>query len=146
MSEFTPGATLEAEIVALSQKLAEKKRQLEASAGGQILDERELLAEIVAEEAVAEKELSVPTVTPVTTINAPTKPNVSVNKKAVDYLDTLDQKTTETVNGYIAIVGTKGLRAALLMVQGEVDPIVIDVFHDVLVTKLYEELKTRNLI
>ena len=45
----------------------------------------------------------------------------------------------------MAEVFSKGLKQALVSVQVE-EPFIIDAFHDALVDRLYDELKTRGII
>ncbi len=139
---------IEAEILELSQKIAEKRKQLEQGKG--IVDERSLdpaLDRELVKSALAEKiSNTIPQPTPVASSATSAKP---AGAKAVpagkSYLDYLDEESRATVEQLVDDVFTNGLEKTLkeLTIQ---EPFIIDAFHDVLTDKIHDELKKRGAI
>ena len=142
MAENLMGGNLESEIAELSRQIEEKKRALE-SQSGIIRENKELLAESVAENFYPQAGRDE---TPI--FSAQNSPSTSSGAAAVppaDYLDTLPPEKVETLNTYIAMIPQAGIRTTIKRVITEV-PFIIDAFHDALVTRLYDELKDRGII
>lgn len=147
MAEIIVTSDLESEIAELSRQIENKKRALEAE-NGIVREEKEVIAETVAEHFYTG---TAPIA--VTTSNGdnndisdsskatPIKP-ASVSK---DYLDTLAPEAVEAVNLYVSMIPKDGIRKTVTKVQSE-QPFLIDAFHDALVTRLYDELKERGII
>lgn len=119
---------LESEIAELSLKIEEKRRQLETE--NNMVSDKEVVKDITSE-IVFSDDGGVVEKTKGTT---PTS-----------YLDSLDENTVSLVNDYINMVNQKGIRHTLKQLRQE-DPFYLDVVHDALVDKLYEELKNRGLV
>lgn len=137
---------IESEIIELNRQLEEKKKQLEAQSG--IVEEKEALAEVVSEHiygstasGVTDDEDDSNSDDKVKT-DIPTKRS---NKTGGCYLDTLSSEEASRINTYILSVPANGIKKTINQVKNE-DPLLIDAFHDALVTKLYDELKSRGLI
>ena len=64
---------------------------------------------------------------------------------AKSYLDNLSPESIKEVNRLIELVSEKGVKGAIAQAKNS-NPFVLDAFHDALVDKLYEELKSRGLI
>lgn len=134
---------IEAEIAQLQKMIEIKRNQLEAQSG--IVEEKELVRgavqEMVAESA--ETDLEVAPIQSVSTISTGT--TATGGASGASYLDRLDDESAVKLNAYIAEIGQHGIVRTLNKVVAE-EPFIIDAFHDVLVDKLYEELKTKGLI
>jgi len=141
MAENISQSNLESEIAELSRQIENKKRALEAESGI-VREEKEVVAETIAEHFYDDTAIAGVTSnddTPVKT--APTK----LSPLSKDYLDTLSPETIESVNTYVSMIPKDGIRKTVKRVQTE-QPFIIDAFHDALVTRLYDELKTRGVI
>ena len=141
MAEELSNNSIEAEIAELSQKIAEKRKQLESSSG--VVEERELVKSAIAEKLSTAVPQSAPVATTTATQQA-VQAAVAVSG-GKSYLDTLDPDSRLVVEGLIESVFTKGMTATFKMLEME-EPYIIDAFHDVLTDKLYSELKKRGII
>jgi hypothetical protein len=128
---------LESEIAELSREIEVKRRQLEAERG--IVEERELVSAVVAEK-ISSSPAAISTEQVSNTI-----PSTVAGAKTDDYLAALDDHTVTAVNTLISTIPTEGLNKVITKAR-QFDPLVLDAFHDALVTKLYAELQTRGLI
>lgn len=141
--DFSKNSSIEAEIAELSQKIAEKRRQLEVGKG--IIEERELVKSALGEKI----NNTVPQVTSSVsnTTSATVKPTTAgaFVPAGKSYLDYLDEESRLIVEQLVESVFTNGLEKTLkgLLIQ---EPFIIDVFHDVLADKIYDELKKRGAI
>ena len=61
------------------------------------------------------------------------------------YLDEVDTETAEKINELVDKIHQKGLATAIAEAR-EQSPYILDVFHDALVEKLYDELMTHKLL
>lgn len=144
MAENFSSGGLEAEIVELQKRIEEKRNQLEQA--GNIVEERDLVRNVITEsftnafKANANDDDEIKT--PVKDFKA--KP-VNHSGSSISYLDTLDQNSVETVNSYLQAIPTDGIIKTIGRVRLE-SPYIIDAFHDSLVDKLFEELKSRGII
>ena len=136
---------LEQEIADLQKMIETKRDQLEKDGG--IVEEKDLVRQSVREmfldatepkvgQTVFSQNSSAVTSTPATSQTA------SITGS---YLDYLDDQTAEVINNLVAQIGTKGITAVINEVSAK-EPFVVDAFHDALVDKLYDELKTRGLV
>lgn len=148
MNEFSP-ETIEAEIATLSTMIEEKRRALESMKGISVdspevkLADRETIKSFIEEiHNDSGGNEGAPVVNVTGTIQNTVQQNSGGNKS---YLDSLADDVVSTVNSLISLVPTKGIKATLKEAKKN-DPIVIDAFHDVLVEKLYEELKQRKIV
>jgi len=139
MSENFVANDLEAEIAELSRQIEDKKRTLEAENG--IIHEKEVVSEAVAEHFYTPAPAAVASDNNNDGNSAPVKPKPATQ----DYLDTLPPETVESINLYVAMIPAKGIRQTVKKVQTE-EPFLVDAFHDALVTRLYDELKSRGII
>lgn len=134
---------IEAEIAELSQKIAEKRRQLEAGKG--IIEEREIVKETVGEKISNTVPQAFSSSASNTGTGATTKASTSVVPSGKSYLDYLDEESRAVVEQLVESVFVNGLDKTLKDLQMQ-EPYIIDVFHDVLTDKIYSELKNRNLV
>ena len=136
---------LEQEIADLQKMIEAKRDELEKSGG--IVEEKDLVRQSVREmfldatepkagQTIPSQNSSTVTPTPATPQTVPTTGS---------YLDYLDDQTAEMINGLVAQIGTKGITAVINEALAQ-EPFVVDAFHDALVDKLYDELKTRGLV
>lgn len=133
MEEFSKN-TIEQEIMDLSKKIEEKRRVLEEQNG--IIEEKELVRSAVAEKVSQAAPQTISTVQPIQTQTKTTSKS---------YLDVIDEKSATEVNRLIEIVFSKGITAALKEVENE-EPFIMDAFHDALIDKMYDELKSRGIV
>ena len=138
---------LEVEIAELQKMIEAKRDQLEKEGG--IIEEKDLVRQSV-------KEMFLDKAVPATSSQSDdAQTGIDQNKTAStsapvvplngSYLDYLDPQTAETVNHLIAEIHQKGISAVIDEAGGQ-EPFVIDAFHDALVDKLYDELKTRGVV
>ncbi|MFA6274872.1 MAG: hypothetical protein WCX70_01845 [Candidatus Paceibacterota bacterium] len=134
---------IEAEIVELQKKIEEKRNQLEKQSG--IMEEKSLVREAF-QEMIAKKTEEEPETTPASKVDLVGEPQKTswINVSA-SYLDRLDEKTISKLNIYIDEINQQGIVRTLKKAITD-EPFVIDALHDILVDKLYEELKNRGLI
>ncbi len=144
MSELNlSGNNLEAEIAELTKQIEVRKRVLEEQNG--IRPEgKEMVAEALAEHFSPEPQAAALAASDGSQTTAPPSP-VRPSEPGKSYLDALDPSTILAVNSYISMVPVEGIKKTVAKVRTE-SPFIIDAFHDVLVTHLYEELKTRGIV
>jgi TolA-binding protein len=134
---------LELEIAQLQQKIEEKKNQLEQQGG--IVEEKELVGSALQEMftgASAPSGASQP-VSTVATIVA--KASDAATDKDVSYLDHVDTETAEAIGLLIQKLPEIGIAKAVA--EAEVSgPYRVDVLHDALVDRMYDELVQRGFI
>jgi hypothetical protein len=135
---------LEAEIQELSQKIKEKRSLLEAKNGviseeGEKEEVEEVLREHISDSAPADTVQ--PVFVPVQTSPAP-KPAPA---KKGDYLTNIPEDAVAILNGYISSLPEMGIKKTIEKVKKET-PFILDAFHDMLVTHLYQEMKERGMI
>jgi len=129
---------LELEIAQLQQKIEEKKNLLEQQGG--IIEEKELVSASLKEMFTGSSSTSASSVTNVSAPNTRTASNQSAS-----YLDTVDDQTAETIGLLIQKLPELGI--AKVMAEAEAGgPFLVDVMHDALVDKMYDELVKRGLL
>ena len=136
---------LEQEIADLQKMIEAKRDQLEKDGG--IVEEKELVSQSVHEMFLDATEPKAGQTTSPQNSSAitPTSATPQAVPTTGSYLDYLDDQTAEVINGLVAQIGTKGITAVINEASVQ-EPFVIDAFHDALVDKLYDELKTRGLV
>lgn len=128
---------LELEIAQLQQKIEEKKNLLEQQGG--IVEEKELVSSALNEMFTG----STGATPNVGTMASSSSQPVSDTGKS--YLDNIDDQTAETISLLIQKLPTIGI--AKVVEEAEVSgPYLVDVLHDALVDKMYEELLQRGFI
>lgn len=130
---------LETEIAMLSEQIDAKRSLLEAERG--IVSDKEVLKETVAENFFADTELNKSGGSEAVGLNI--KP--SAVSQTTSYLDSLDDESTTQVNTLVQMVSDKGIKKTVAYAVSN-SPFILDAFHDLLIDKLYEELKSRNLM
>lgn len=130
---------IEAEIAQLQQMIEVKRNQLESQSG--IVEEKELVRSALKEMIG----LGEPQAAPASSVSNGQAISQTTSTISGSYLDRLDEEGVATVNRYIEGIGQQGLVKTLNKVAAE-SPFVVDAVHDVLVDKLYEQLKAKNLI
>lgn len=128
---------LESEIAQLQQAIEEKRRILE-SEHGVTREDKDLVRDVVSSHIYNKT----PTMTPAASTPAATS---SAKPKTVSYLDTLDEEQVEKLNTLINAVSEKGIKKVIEEAK-QADPFILDAFHDALVDKLYDELKSRGVV
>lgn len=132
---------IEAEIAELAKKIGEKRKILEEQKG--IIEEKDLVRSAVAE-GISKSPLQ-QTSSSSQTSRKTTATASSAKTADVSYLDMLDEESGAEVNRLIDVAFTKGIAAAFSEVSKD-EPYIMDAFHDVLVDRLYEELKIRGIV
>jgi len=133
---------LELEIAELQKRIDEKKNVLERQGG--IVEEKELVAGAVKEMFLAGQSAPVST-QPVATTPATAHTTPQTIDGQGSYLDHLDEQTAQIVTELIQKVPTEGI--AKMVKEAELaGPYVIDAFHDALIDRLYDELKSRGIL
>ncbi len=135
---------LEAEIAELSRQISVKRKQLESERG--VVSDHEVISETITENFVSNEQT---TSTEQVGVDLAATGVTPVVAKSVagdqSYLDTLDDQSVAVVNNLIALVPIKGIKQAINQALTH-SPFILDAFHDALVDKLYDELKSRGLI
>ena len=132
--------SIETEIAELSQKISEKRKLLETEVG--VIEEREVVRQALAEKITP----SITSSTTTTTSSQTTTPAIGTHTKTTpSYLDTLDEESVAEVQRLVGIVFDKGFDEAIKE-AGKNEPFIIDAFHDALVDRLYDELKSRGIV
>lgn len=133
---------LELEIAQLQQKIEEKKNLLEQQGG--IVEEKELVGSALREMftgASAPSGVSQPAVSGGAT-------SVTSDQTVVrdtSYLDNIDNQTAETIGILIQKLPEIGI--AKTVAEAELGgPFLVDVLHDALVDRMYDELVQRGFI
>src|SRR3989339_2285080 len=98
MSETNFNNGLESEIAELSRQIEAKRRLLEQEKG-LVIEDREAVSAVVKDHIISATEEA--PLTSVTSDQDQTK-NTNSNPSSSDYLDNLDETTTETINSLIA--------------------------------------------
>jgi hypothetical protein len=139
MSETLNPEHLASEIADLSKRIEAKRQELE-QANGVLIEDKEAVAAVVKDELLA------PVSTDEATSLSP-KPVLDdqATGQAGDYLDNLDEETIETVNALIGQISTQGFIKTAALAKN-MSPYYLDIFHDALVTRLYDELKAKGLL
>ncbi len=135
---------LEAEIAELSRQIEVKRQQLESERG--IVSDREVVQEALADNFNVNE--AVTTTEQVGLDMSVTKPTPQVAQAPVvgqSYLDTLDDQSVTIINNLISLVPVEGIKKTIKQALAH-PPFILDAFHDALVDKLYDELKTRGLV
>jgi len=130
---------LEQEIAELQKKIEEKRNLLEQQGG--IIEEKELVSEAVREVASTVSETRSEELSPV----APAKAEKAKPDDA-SYLDLLDEESVTMLNDLITKLPEIGLAKTVAMAESYNIPYLVDALHDVLVDRLYDELKSRGFV
>ncbi|MBI5139908.1 MAG: hypothetical protein HZA94_00435 [Candidatus Vogelbacteria bacterium] len=142
MSEDFSKNSIEAEIAELSQKIVEKRKQLESKSG--VVEERELPRSAIGEQ-LGQAVVSPPS-TSVASSSQPKPGMVSFDPAGgKSYLDYLSDESREIVTSLVSIAFDKGINEAIKVAEAQ-EPFILDAFHDVLRDKVFQEMKTRGLI
>jgi|GEM_PF-5690368 hypothetical protein len=137
--ENTSLNVLEAEIAELQQKIETRKNLLEQQGG--IIEEKKLVSNAINEMFTGSGG--------VLASQAPgSSAQVSTGKTSdpdVSYLSSVDEETVRDVNALIQKLPSLGISG--IVKEAELGgPYLVDVLHDILVDKMYEELTQRGLI
>jgi hypothetical protein len=131
MPEELRNNNFEEEIAQISRAIEEKRNTLERERG------------IIEEEEIAKKAIR-------THIQEELQPSQAASLSTKDddnknYTDTLSEEDIQKINSLISLMREKGIKKAITEAREE-DPFLLDAFHDVLVDKLYTELKNEGYI
>ena len=145
MAEDFAKNNIESEIALLSEKIAEKRRQLEESRG--VVQERELVKSVLGEKISATIPQSIPVQTASISNGADRRSSAPATQSPskISYLDSLDEKSQAEIMQLVESVFANGLEKTLKTLE-LVEPFIIDAFHDVLTDRLYGELKKKGVL
>lgn len=129
MQEQPSREAVEAEIAELSRAIEAKRASL--AEGGKTLENPEELRAAIKEQIL---DIAVPAAPAHVVVHTPN-----------DYKDTLDPASADKVNAFLEQTFADGIRKTLSRIAGE-DPFIVDVYHDALVDRLYDELVSRKMI
>lgn len=134
---------LELEIAQLQRKIEEKKNQLEQQGG--IVEEKELVGSALREIFTGVSAPSGASLPMTSSAVATAKAGTATNDKDISYLDNIDNQTAETISLIIQKLPETGIAKAVS--EAELGgPFLVDVLHDALVDRLYDELVKRGFI
>ena len=136
--------SLEAEIAELSRQIEVKRKQLESERG--IVSDREVVHETLVEDFISNETSTTNEQVGLDLTQA--KPVAQVTQTSAvgqSYLDTLDDQSVAVINNLISLVPVEGIKKTIKQALTH-PPFILDAFHDALVDKLYDELKTRGLV
>ncbi|MAZ40999.1 hypothetical protein CL654_02690 [bacterium] len=136
MAEEIPRNNFEQEISEISKAIEARRDNLEKEIG--IVEEKEIAREVIKEKI----EETIPSSKSSMLRTPQSTPSTDSSES---YLDTLDETNTQKVVSLVEQMREKGIKKAVAEAQ-ENDPYILDAFHDVLVDKLYDELKERGYI
>jgi hypothetical protein len=141
--DFSKNNSIEAEIAELSQKIAEKRKELESSKG--IVEEREVVKSAIGEKISNNVPQAVSAALSATGANTKASGAGTPPPAGKSYLDYIDEESRAIVEDLVESVFVNGLEKTLKGLEMQ-EPYIIDVFHDVLTDKIYDELKKRGAI
>lgn len=139
MAENFGSSHLETEIAELSKQIEAKRRLLE-SERGVLVEDREAVAAVVKDELFPSQATGAAGVPAAPASTTPATPAGTDN-----YLETVDEETVESVNALLGQIPEQGFRKTAALAEN-MSPYYLDIFHDVLTTRLYDELKTRGYL
>lgn len=139
MAENFGSSHLETEIAELSKQIEAKRRLLE-SERGVLVEDREAVAAVVKEELFPSQAAGAAGMPA-----APAPAAKPAGASATDYLDLVDEETAESVNALLGQIPEQGFRKTAALAEN-MSPYYLDIFHDVLTTRLYDELKNRGYL
>lgn len=135
---------LEAEIAELSRQIEVKRKQLESERG--IVSDREVVHEALAEDFVTNEAVTTTEQVGLDLTQVKVTPQVAqAPTVGQSYLDILDDQSVAIINNLISLVPVEGIKKTIKQALTH-PPFILDAFHDALVDKLYDELKTRGLV
>ena len=146
MAEDFSKNSIEAEIAELSQKIAEKRKQLESRSG--VVEERDLVKSATIEQIGQNSTPPVASndITPKSdTQKSQAKTVVFDPASGKSYLDYLDEESRDRVTTLVGVAFEKGIKEAIKQAKTE-EPFILDAFHDVLRDKVFKEIKDRGII
>ncbi len=129
MQEQPSREAVEAEIAQLSKAIEEKRASL--AEGGKTLENPEEVRAAIKEQIL---DIAVPAAPASVVIHTPN-----------DDKNTLDAQSADKVNAFLEQTFVEGIRKTVARIASE-DPFIVDVYHDALVDRLYDELVSRKMI
>ncbi len=118
----------------MSQAIEEKRALLDRERGVTHEGGKELVREVVSSHIYTKPPTSPIGVT-----------STAATSTSSSYLDELDESQAERVNQLIQSISEVGIKKAIEQAK-QSDPFLLDAFHDALVDKLYDELKSRGVV
>lgn len=145
MSEIFNYHNLEQEIAELNRQIETKRQELETKYG--VVDDRELTAQVLndtwkkleqEEESIIDDELVADRLSSNTT-------NSNLPASLTERLQALAPETATTIGDLLNSWPQLGLKKTLSRAKN-LDPYQLDIFHDLLVDYLYDELRGRGVL
>ena len=132
MSDEFPINNFEQEVSEISMEINIRRSAIEREHG--IVEEKKVAREVIGnkiQEAGSYNQ---------SRAQMPPTSNKTISSKKESYLDVLNEEDTNKVVALVEHMREVGIKKAIAKAR-EDDPYVLDTFHDVLVDKLYDELK-----
>ncbi len=120
---------VEKELTDIGQKIEAERNRLEAE--NNIIDDESLIGQVVRDDLKVKNNNQL--------LN-------QTNDDKASYVDTLEQANLEAVQVKIDYLFDKGLKKGVESARADLSPLELDAFHDLLVGRLYDELKNRGLV
>lgn len=120
---------LDTELLEVGQLIERRRNILEQE--NKIFDERATISDIVASQLKDDS----------TTLSDDNQTN---NHNS--YINDLDPEKMQSVQSKIDTIFDKGLKKGITEAKNDLSALELDAFHDILVGRLYDELKKRGLI
>lgn len=120
---------LDTELIEVGQLIERRRNILEQE--NKIFDERATISDIVASQIKDDS----------TTLSDDNQIN---NHNS--YINDLDPEKMQSVQSKIDTIFDKGLKKGITEAKNDLSALELDAFHDILVGRLYDELKKRGLI
>lgn len=120
---------LDTELIEVGQLIERRRNILEQE--NKIFDERATISDIVASQIKDDS-------------NDLSDDNQINNHNS--YINDLDPEKMQSVQSKIDTIFDKGLKKGITEAKNDLSALELDVFHDILVGRLYDELKKRGLI
>ncbi len=118
---------LDTELLEVSQLIEQRRNILEQE--NQIFDQKNVISDILTSQLKDD---------PVVLKND--------DNNEDSYINNLDPEKIQSVQSKVNVVFNKGLKKGIEEAKNDLSALELDVFHDMLVGRLYDELKNRGLI
>jgi hypothetical protein len=140
-SNFLPNT--ENELLELSRQIEKKRHELESE--NNIIDKREVVKHVVSDVTNEDEDSGDENKNESETKVRESKTDIS-REKTGSYIDSLDGETLNHIQNKINVVFEKGVKKGIKEAKKDFSPHELDAFHDLLVDRLYDELKSRGLV
>lgn len=126
---------VEQELTDIGQKIEAERNRLEAE--NNIIDDESLISQVIRDDLKVKNNNQL--------LNQ-TSGDDQINDDQTSYVDTLEPENLKAVQAKIDYLFDKGLKKGVESARADLSPLELDAFHDLLVGRLYGELKNRGLV